>query len=135
VPPAPGDQAKIAFWTAQEMARRSPDFRRSPGVEALAHRIVQARSASYFEAVSADADSLEGKNVHFGLIDEFHAHRSRDVYDAIETGAGKRDQSMLWAITTGGSDILGICFEGLRAQHPEGDHQGRELLRDHLYHR
>ena len=105
------DQAKIAFWTAQQMVRRSPDFRRSLGVEVLAHRIVQARSASYFEAVSADADSLEGKNVHFGLIDEFHAHRSRDVYDAIETGAGKRDQSMLWAITTAGSDTLGICFE------------------------
>jgi phage terminase large subunit-like protein len=105
------DQAKIAFWTAQEMARRSRDFRRSLGVEVLAHRIVQARSASFFEAVSADADSLEGKNVHFGLIDEFHAHRSRDVYDAIETGAGKRDQSMLWAITTAGSDTLGICYE------------------------
>src|SRR5215210_955640 len=105
------DQAKIAFWTAQQMARKSPDFLRSLGVEVLAHRIVQTRSASYYEAVSADADSLEGKNVHFGLIDEFHAHRSRDVYDAIETGAGKRDQSMLWAITTAGSDKTGICFE------------------------
>jgi phage terminase large subunit-like protein len=111
VPMTRSDQAKIAFWTAQEMARRSRNFRRSLGVEVLAHRIVQARSASYFEAVSADADSLEGKNVHFGLIDEFHAHRSRDVYDAIETGAGKRDQSMLWAITTAGSDTLGVCYE------------------------
>lgn len=105
------EQAKIAFWTAQQMVRRLPDFRRSLGVEVLAHRIVQARSASFFEAVSADADSLDGKNVHFGLIDELHAHRSRDVYDAIETGAGKRDQSMLWAITTAGSDKTGICFE------------------------
>ena len=105
------EQAKIAFWTAQQMVRRLPDLRRSLGVEVLAHRIVQTRSASFFEAVSADADSLDGKNVHFGLIDELHAHRSRDVYDAIETGAGKRDQSMLWAITTAGSDKTGICFE------------------------
>jgi phage terminase large subunit-like protein len=105
------DQAKIAFWTAQQMARRSPEFLRLLGVEVLAHRIVQARTASYFEAVSADADSLDGKNVHFGLIDELHAHRSRDVYDAIETGAGKRDQSMLWAITTAGSDKTGVCYE------------------------
>jgi phage terminase large subunit-like protein len=105
------DQAKIAFWTAQQMARRSPEFLRHLGVEVLAHRIVQIRTASYFEAVSADADSLDGKNVHFGLIDELHAHRSRDVYDAIETGAGKRDQSMLWAITTAGSDKTGVCYE------------------------
>ena len=105
------EQAKIAFWTAQQMVRRLPDLRRSLGVEVLAHRIVQQRSASFFEAVSADADSLDGRNVHFGLIDELHAHRSRDVYDAIETGAGKRDQSMLWAITTAGSDKTGICYE------------------------
>jgi len=55
------DQAKIAFWTAQQMARRSPDFLKSHGVEVLAHRIVQARSASYFEAVSADADSSKAR--------------------------------------------------------------------------
>src|SRR3954471_9014819 len=30
------DQAKIAFWTAQQMARRSPEFLDSLGVEVLA---------------------------------------------------------------------------------------------------
>jgi phage terminase large subunit-like protein len=105
------DQAKIAFGLAQMMARKCPDFTRSMGVEVVAHRIIQQHSASFFEAVSADADSLDGKNVHFGLIDELHAHRSRDVYDAIETGAGKRDQSLLWAITTAGSDKTGIAYE------------------------
>jgi phage terminase large subunit-like protein len=54
---------------------------------------------------------LDGKNVHFGLIDELHAHRTREVYDAIETGAGKRDQAIVWAITTAGSDKTGICYE------------------------
>lgn len=105
------DQAKIAFGIAQHMARKCKGFQKRFGIEVIAHRIIQPNSASFFEAVSADADSLDGKNVHFGLIDELHAHRSRDVYDAIETGAGKRDQSLLWAITTAGSDKTGIAYE------------------------
>ncbi len=105
------DQAKIAFGLGQHMAKKSKEFRDSCGVEVIAHRIVQANSASFFEAVSSDADSLDGKNVHFGLIDEVHAHRSRDVFDAMETGCGKRDQALLWAITTAGSDKTGIAYE------------------------
>lgn len=105
------DQAKIAFGIAQHMARKCPAFRSSLGVDVIAHRIVQPSTASFFEAVSSDADSLDGKNVHFGLIDELHAHRTRDVYDAIETGCGKRDQAILWAITTAGSDKTGIAYE------------------------
>src|SRR4029453_5677655 len=68
------DQAKIAFGLAQHMARRCPEFLAKFNVEVVAHRIIQPASASFFEAVSADADSLDGKNVHFGLIDELHAH-------------------------------------------------------------
>jgi phage terminase large subunit-like protein len=105
------DQAKIAFNLAQQMARKNPAFLAKLGVDVLAHRIIQPVSASFFEAVSSDADSLDGKNVHFGLIDELHAHRTREVYDAIETGAGKRDQAIVWAITTAGSDKTGICYE------------------------
>ena len=105
------DQAKIAFGLAQHMARKCPDFREALGVDIVAHRIIKPDNASFFEAVSSDADSLDGKNVHFGLIDEVHAHRSRDVYDAIETGCGKRDQALLWAITTAGSDKTGIAYE------------------------
>lgn len=105
------DQAKVAFSAAQAMLRRNPSLRKSLGIEVGAHRIIQARTDSFFEALSADADSLDGKNVHFALIDELHAHRDRSVYDAIETGAGKRNQSMVWAITTAGSDKTGICYE------------------------
>jgi phage terminase large subunit-like protein len=104
-------QAKIAFEAAQAMLRRLAPMRKRMDLEVGAHRITQMRSNSFFEALSADADSLDGKNVHFGLIDELHAHRDRSVYDAIETGAGKRDQSWIWAITTAGADKTGISYE------------------------
>jgi phage terminase large subunit-like protein len=33
------------------------------------------------------------------------------VYDVVETGTGKRDNSLLWVITTAGSNRAGICYE------------------------
>lgn len=105
------DQARIVFNDAQQMARRSPALCAALGIEVGAHSIYVMESASKFEALSRDADSLEGKNTHGGLIDELHAHKTREVYDVIETSTGKRDQSLLWSITTAGSDRSGICYE------------------------
>lgn len=105
------DQARIVWGVAQQMARRAPEFMARLGVGVLAHAITVESTASLFRAVSAEADTLDGLNVHLALIDELHAHRTRDVYDVLETGTGKRDQSLLLAITTAGADTSGICYE------------------------
>lgn len=105
------DQARIVFQMAREMVRRSPDLRDALGVQVHAQAITVLSEASKFEALSADAHTLDGLNVHGGLIDELHAHRTREVYDVIETGCGKREQPLLWVITTAGSNQRGICYE------------------------
>jgi phage terminase large subunit-like protein len=105
------EQAKIVFKTAQDMARLMPEYLNRAGVEVTANAIVQMSSASSFKALSAEANSLDGLNIHGAIIDELHAHPTRDVYDVIETGLGKRKQSMMWMITTAGTDLGGICFE------------------------
>lgn len=105
------DQARIVFKDAQAMARRRPELCRELGVEVLAHDIVQTSTASKFTALASDSNSLDGLNIHFAAVDELHAHKTREVYDVLETGTGKRPQSMLWSITTAGSDRAGICYE------------------------
>ena len=105
------DQARIVFGDAQQMARKTPIMRSHFGVEVLAHNINVLRTASKFEAMSAEGSTLDGLNIHFGCIDELHAHKTRAVYDVVETGTGKRDQSLLWVITTAGSNRSGICYE------------------------
>ena len=104
-------QARIVFGDAQQMARKSPGLLNHFGVEVLAHNINVMRTASKFEALSAEGSTLDGLNIHFGCIDELHAHKTRAVYDVVETGTGKRDQSLLWVITTAGSNRSGICYE------------------------
>ncbi len=105
------DQARIVFGDAQTMARRSPGFRNRFGVEVGAHNLHVLSTGSKFEALSAEGSTLDGLNIHFGCIDELHAHKTRTVYDVVETGTGKRDNSLLWVITTAGSNRSGICYE------------------------
>lgn len=44
-------------------------------------------------------------------MDELHAHRTRKVFDVLETATGARTQPILWLITTAGFDRSGICYE------------------------
>lgn len=105
------DQARIVFADAQAMARRTPDLREHYGLAVNAHNINVLRTSSKFEALSSEGDTLDGLNIHGGLIDELHAHKTRDVFDVLETGTGSREQSLIWLITTAGSNKTGICYE------------------------
>ena len=105
------DQARIVFGDAQVMARKSTGFRNRFKVEVGAHNMHLLASGSKFEALSAEGSTLDGLNIHFGCVDELHAHKTRTVYDVVETGTGKRDNSLLWVITTAGSNRAGICYE------------------------
>jgi phage terminase large subunit-like protein len=105
------DQAKIVFGDAQNMARRTPGLKAHFGVDVTAHNINVLRTASKFEALSAEGSTLDGLNTHFACVDELHAHKTRAVYDVVETSTGKRAQSLLWVITTAGSNRAGICYE------------------------
>lgn len=105
------DQARIVFGDAQTMARKSAGFRSRFGVAVGAHNMHVLTSGSKFEALSAEGSTLDGLNIHFGCVDELHAHKTRTVYDVVETGTGKRNNSLLWVITTAGSNRAGICYE------------------------
>jgi phage terminase large subunit-like protein len=105
------DQARIVFDDAKAMAERLPDLRTFLGVAILQHALVVASTASSFKPLAAEASTLDGLNVHFAVIDELHAHKTRAVYDVIDTARGAREQSLLWNITTAGSDRSGVCYE------------------------
>ena len=105
------DQAKIVWQDAWHMVERSPGLKAAFGVSTTAHAISQVRTASRFQALSAEGNSLDGLNIHCAIVDELHAHRTRKVFDVLETATGARSQPLLWLITTAGSDRSGICYE------------------------
>lgn len=105
------DQARITWGDAEAMLKERPALRQKLGMKLSAHAISQPSTNSTFKALSREAKNQEGKNIHIALVDELHAHPTRAVWDVLVMGASKRTQSLIWAITTAGSDMSGICYE------------------------
>lgn len=103
------DQARIIFDEAKRMVKASPDI--AGFVDVFSRNLSVAQTSSKFEPLSADVNSLDGLNISMGLIDELHAHKTREMWDVLETATGARTQPLLAAITTAGFDRFGICYE------------------------
>jgi phage terminase large subunit-like protein len=125
------DQARISWDTAAQMVKRDSEMRAHYGVEPLAHSITVESAGGYFKPLARDADSLEGLNPHCAIVDELHAHKTREVWDVINIARGSRRQSLLLAITTAGENKAGVCYEQhnyteqiLRGRHEDDSYFG-----------
>jgi phage terminase large subunit-like protein len=105
------EQARIVFVMAQNMVKRDREFQQRYGVSTSRNIVSQESSASMFTPLSRDADALDGKNVHFAVLDELAKHKTREVHDVLITATGKRAQAMILAITTAASNQSGIGYE------------------------
>ena len=103
------DQAIIAHSEATRMVKASPALSRM--VRVYKNNLNIEATASKYEPLGADADTMDGLNVHGALIDELHAHKTRDVVDVLETATGARRQPLIFEITTAGYDRQSICWE------------------------
>ena len=106
-----GDQARIVFDVSKAMLRKDPRIAAQFGLGVGEHAIWQRDTAGTYKPLNAEASTQDGLNVHFASVDELHAHKTRDLWDVLETATGSRGQPLLWAITTAGSDRAGICYE------------------------
>jgi phage terminase large subunit-like protein len=95
------DQAKIVWSEAERMVRASDALKSR--VVAFRNNLHIAGTASKFEPLSADSNTLDGLNAHGNLVDELHAHRDRGVWDVLVTSMGARRQPLTVAITTAGT--------------------------------
>jgi len=103
------DQARIAHSEATRMVKSSPHLRRV--IRVVKDNLHIVDTASKFEPVGRDADSLDGLNIHGAIVDEVHAHKTREMWDILETATGARRQPMMFAITTAGFDRKSLCYE------------------------
>lgn len=104
-------QAKIVWADAKAMAIKSPGFRQHHGAVCNAKNINVIDTASRFEPLHSQGETLDGLNVHCCICDELHAHKKRDLYDVLETATGSREQPLMLNITTAGTNRAGICYE------------------------
>ncbi len=100
-------QARIVFDVARQMAVRNAAFRDRCGVKVQQHKVL---GDALCEFVPLEAQKLDGLNVHCAIVDEVHEHPDSRVVDALDQARGARRQSLLFMITTAGSDVGGVCY-------------------------
>lgn len=61
-------------------------------------------------ALSKDSKSLDGFDSVLGIIDEYHAHKTEEVYKLISDGQIYVDDSLIIAITTAGPNLSYPCY-------------------------
>lgn len=98
------DQAALVFNVAKRMVELSPVLSRRLDVVDSKKRIVDPATASVYQVIAADAGGALGQDPHGIVFDEIIAQPTRDLYDALRTGLGKRDQPLLVCATTAGND-------------------------------
>ncbi|MEN6533761.1 MAG: terminase TerL endonuclease subunit [Bryobacteraceae bacterium] len=103
------DQAKLVFNAARNIIRQSPDLKKV--LNSFKNVVECERNGGTFTPLSADANTLDGLNVHCAIVDELHAHRGRELWDVIVSACGARSQPLIFAITTAGVGREGLCYE------------------------
>jgi phage terminase large subunit-like protein len=103
------DQAKIMHKAATMMVRLSSQLRER--ISIFKNNLNIEADGSKFEPLGSDSKTQDGLNISGGLVDELHAHKTRDMWDVIDTATGARRQPMIYAITTAGFDRQSVCWE------------------------
>lgn len=106
------DQARIIYDEAANMMRKVPQqWRLRQAVTIYNHSMVIPATCAKMQPLSADANSMDGLNPHLNAIDELHAHKTRAVFDVLNTATGARRQPLTYMITTAGWDRHSVCYD------------------------
>ena len=105
------DQARIVWNESAQMVKASPFLSSRVKVYPGKGNMNILLNRAIFEPLGADADTMDGLNIHGAIVDELHAHKNRGVWDILETATGARRQPLIFAITTAGYDRNSICWE------------------------
>ncbi|PXX49008.1 phage terminase large subunit-like protein [Aquitalea magnusonii] len=102
---------KPAFDNIKRLRRQSPRLAKSVRIFDGANQEKMSIGESVYKPLPANAESLDGLNPYACLVDELHAHKTREVWDVMESALGARTQPLINAITTAGFILDGICIE------------------------
>lgn len=103
------EQAEIVWDEIEAMIMGHEDMR--DRFKVAYSTITHIKSGSEIKALSKeDRKSGDGYSPQCGIIDEYHAHPTSEVYDIIDSGMGARPQPLLMIITTAGFNLAHPCY-------------------------
>ena len=103
-------QARIIFDECKKMISCSPALKKRLEIKDTNKKIIYRPNFSKIELVTADAESQDGFDSHCTIFDELHRQKNSKLWDVFEFAGSGRDQPLLVAITTAGSDRTSVCW-------------------------
>jgi len=94
------DQARIVFNEAKNMVSQSSLLKKH--IRKRKSDLYVDLTFSTFEPLASDSNTLDGLNMHCGILDEIHAWKDRNIYDVSKQSMGARQQPILFTISTAG---------------------------------
>lgn len=95
------DQARKVLTEAVNMVKQSPELRAV--LRKRRNDLYFPATASTFEALASDSNTLDGLNSHAVIIDELHAIKDRNLYEVMKQSTSSRRQPLVIMITTAGT--------------------------------
>lgn len=99
-------QALIVFNDVKHLVERSGLRSR---IAVQTKNIHRDETASKLEPLGSDSDTTDGLNPHCVIVDEYHAFKTRDLVDVMESATGARRNPLMYQITTAGDDPVSPC--------------------------
>lgn len=105
------DQARIVFNEAERIVKQSPSLKKR--IKNFRDNLHVPGTASKFQPLSSDEDSLDGPRPQCIIVDELHAWgpSGRKLWDVLSNALGKRRSPLFFVITTAGSDRHSVCYQ------------------------
>ena len=96
------EQAKIIWQEAKRMVAKSPTLLKR--IRSLVGEMLSDFNDGVFKPLASDSNTLDGLNIHCGLMDEVHQWKSgKALYDIIADGVTAREQPLIFITSTAGT--------------------------------
>jgi phage terminase large subunit-like protein len=105
------DQAMIVFNEMVKFINSDDELGELFVVKEYKSEILCNITNSVIKALGRDTKSIDGFRPLLGIVDEYHAHPTNQIYKLLEGGTRKMKQCLISVITTAGFDINGPCFK------------------------
>lgn len=104
------DQADIVFKEVVKFIRSDPELEELFAIHEHNSTIDCLITESTIKALSGDTKSIDGFRPLLGIVDEYHAHRTNQMYKLLEGGIKKMKSALISVITTAGFNQKSPCY-------------------------
>lgn len=105
------EQAALIFADVAGMVQQNEFLSARFKVIPTTKRIVDQSTGSYYESLSADANTMDGKRFSLCILDELHRWRDRDLYDVLRKSMANQESPLLISISTAGDDRTSLGYD------------------------